>query len=278
MHSYERLLIHSLASPWLLFYLYLFPKLNKKVYWVIWGKDLYFYNLLEKKRFYHEIYEFFRKRVFGKIEHIITIQGDYDLAAEWYGVKGERHECFMYPNNLYKEYNVAPKAHATLSIMVGNSADPSNNHLEVFEKLIPHLEKDIKVIVPLSYGDKNHARRVMDAGAEMLGVNFTPLTEFMSFEHYLALLAELDIAIFNHKRQQAMSNIITLLGLGKKVYLRSDQSTWSFFETNNMKVFDTKKTIELDLLDKETKNINVLNVKSFFSKENYLRELRKILQ
>ena len=75
-----------------------------------------------------------------------------------------------------------------------------------------------------------------------------------------------------------MSNIITLLGLGKKVYLRSDQSTWSFFETNNMKVFDTKKTIELDLLDKETKNINVLNVKSFFSKENYLRELRKILQ
>lgn len=41
----------------------------------------------------------------------------------------------------------------------------------------------------------------------------------MPFEEYLGLLAKIDIAILNHKRQQAMGNITTLLGLGKKYIL-----------------------------------------------------------
>jgi len=34
----------------------------------------------------------------------------------------------------------------------------------------------------------------------------------MPLDEYLNLLAKIDIAIFNHKRKQAMGNITTLLG------------------------------------------------------------------
>ena len=104
MFKVEKIFIHSLASPWLLLFLFLFPQLTHKVYWVIWGKDLYFYQLLEKKHFYHYIYEFFRKRVFKRIKHVITyVQGDAELAKEWYQVEAEYHECLMYPSNLFKK-------------------------------------------------------------------------------------------------------------------------------------------------------------------------------
>jgi len=41
---------------------------------------------------------------------------------------------------------------------------------------------------------------------------FKPLVDFIPFDEYLNLLAKVDIAIFNHKRQQTMGNITTLLG------------------------------------------------------------------
>ena len=41
---------------------------------------------------------------------------------------------------------------------------------------------------------------------------FKPLVDFMPFDEYLNLLAKVDIAIFNHKRQQAMGNTTILLG------------------------------------------------------------------
>ena len=43
----------------------------------------------------------------------------------------------------------------------------------------------------------------------------------MPFNQYLEFLGKIDIAIFNHRRQQGFGNAITLLGLGKKVYLNS---------------------------------------------------------
>lgn len=43
-----------------------------------------------------------------------------------------------------------------------------------------------------------------------------PIVDFMDFNEYINFLSTIDIAIFNHKRQQGMGNIITLLGMGKK--------------------------------------------------------------
>lgn len=272
----EKIIIHCLASPALLFYLYLFPELSRKCYWSIWGKDLYFYRTLPKKHFYHSIYEFFRRKVIKNIGHIITYSiGDYELAREWYGTKATWHKSFMYPSNLYKEIPYQKQKERRITLLVGNSADPSNNHFDAFKLLKKFKNEDIKIIVPLSYGNKHYAKQVIKMGKSIFNDKFTYLDELMPLNEYLKLLSNIDIGVFSHHRQQAMGNITTLLGMGKKVYLRRDVTTWRTLEDTGAKLFELSK-LNLELLDSKTKDHNKNVIKNTFSEEALLRQWNNI--
>ncbi len=275
MHSADKVFLHGLFDIRLVLILFLTPWLLKKCYWVIWGGDLYAYKFGNKNKNY-KIKEFFRRPVIKRIGHLVTyIQGDVELARKWYGTTGKYHECIMYTSNLYTDYTVPPKKGLTLNIQVGNSADPSNNHIEVLEKLLPFKDQDISIYVPLSYGDQVHAKKVIKQGKEWFGENFKPLTDFIPFEQYLKLLGTIDITIFNHKRQQAMGNTITLLGLGKTVYLRSDVTQWQFFQDKGIVVGDFLKFKQLEKID--CKN-NEKKIKEYFSEINFLNQLKGLFQ
>ncbi|MDD2509394.1 MAG: TDP-N-acetylfucosamine:lipid II N-acetylfucosaminyltransferase [Aliarcobacter sp.] len=182
---------------------------------------------------------------------------------------------FYYPSNLYKEYDIIQKEHTTTNIQLGNSADPSNNHIDVLSKLIKYKDENIKIFTPLSYGDQVYAQDVIKKGKELFGDKFVALTEFMPFEKYLEFLGQIDIAIFAHKRQQAMGNTITLLGLGKKVYMRSDITPWQLFDSLDVKVYDVAN-IEIDLMEEKIKKENQQKITEYFSKENYLKQLQEL--
>lgn len=222
MHQAKKIILHGLFDIRMVYILFFMPWLLKKCYWVMWGGDLYVYQLGERN-WKWKVPEFFRRPVIKNMGHLVTyIKGDYELAQQWYGAKGQYHECFMYTSNLFKEYDVPKKQHSGFNILVGNSADPSNNHLEVFDKLEAFKNQDIKVYTPLSYGNQDYAQTIIEQGQQHFDDKFEALTEHMPFNQYLEFLGKIDIAIFNHKRQQAMGNTITLLGLGKKVFMRSD--------------------------------------------------------
>ncbi len=278
MHKNQKIIVHSLASPWLLLYLYLFPSLDKKVYWAIWGKDLYYYKLLKKKRLYHEIYEYFRKKVFKNIGNtIVYVKGDYELAQKWYGVKARNIDCFMYPSNLYKNLHIKEKKHNGINVQIGNSAETSNNHFDIFDKLLKYRDEDITIYAPLSYGNKAYAKKVIEKGRELFGDKFVAMAEFLPYENYLEFLGNIDIVIFGHKRQQALGNSIILLGLGKKVYMRDDISPWEFFNDISVKVYNIEN-INLNLLDRSTKESNIKNIKEYFSEKRLKEQLKNLFE
>ncbi len=266
MNRARKLILHGLWSHKLNQILFINPWFYKKCYWVMWGGDFYF----------PEKQSILQRYTIKKMGHFITyIKGDYELVEKCYGSKGIYHECFMYPSNLYKEYSVEERKHKTINIQVGNSADPTNNHLEVFMRLKKHKDKDINIFAPLSYGDKKYAKEVIRKGKEIFKDKFKPITEFMPFEKYLYFLGKIDIAIFAHERQQAMGNIITLLGLGKKVYIRSDLVSWSFFKKHKLNIYDID-TIKLDNLSNELKIFNKMKIEFLFSKEVLIMRLQKV--
>ena len=272
----DKIIVHCLAAPALLLYLFLFPTLAKKCYWVIWGKDLYFYSTLIKKRFYHKLYEFFRKRVIPNIRNIVSDnQGDIKLLQEWYGVTPKNFPGFTYPSNLYKEAPLTKRANNTVTILVGNSADSSNNHLEAFALLAPSKDRDIEIFAPLSYGNKQYAVQVAQKGKQLFGQKFKALTELLPTDEYLALLARIDIAIFAHERQQAMGNIITLLGMGKNVYIRNDISTWNHLHTVGVKI-NALEDFSLALHDQATKEHNRHLIKTAYSPQNLIAQWQSI--
>jgi hypothetical protein len=209
LHVSEKVMLHGLFDLRLISSLALFPWLLKRCYWVIWGGDLYQYQK-PKPRLINKIKESLRKFVIKRIGHLVTfIPGDVELARKWYEARGEYQECLMYLSNVVNQQVLidaeqAKAAHVGLNILVGNSADPSNNHLEALEKLLPYKDQNIRIYAPLSYGDPAHAKSVVEQGKEWFGDKFSPIISFMPFDQYLSFLKSVDIAIFNHNRQQAM--------------------------------------------------------------------------
>lgn len=280
MYKSKKIYLHGLFYPYLVFMLFLQPWLFKKANWIIWGGDLYWYNS-EKKKLKSKLYESVRKVVIKNMGGFIThIKGDYELAQKWYGAKGNYYYSFMYPSNLFKDYPLTKmgKEKNKYYIQIGNSADPSNNHIEIFDKLRAYKNEDIEIICPLSYGDQQYRNEVIKKGNEIFGDKFNPIVTFLPFEKYLSHLFKIDIAIFNHKRQQAMGNITTLLGYGKKVYIRDDITTWQFFIEQGIKIWKANDNFEnllFEMSENERKN-NMEQIKFIFSKQKLKDDLTYI--
>ncbi|WAR44077.1 TDP-N-acetylfucosamine:lipid II N-acetylfucosaminyltransferase [Methylomonas rapida] len=273
----RKVILHGLFDSRLVRILALVPWWLSKCYWVIWGGDLY-YHIMDKKDPNYHRNEYFRKFVICRLSGLIThICGDFELARKWYGATGRWYECFMYPSNLYHQPCIRTRPHETTNILVGNSATDTNNHIEALDKLRIYADKNIRIYCPLSYGDFEYAQKISDYGMTLFGDKFIALRDFMSFEKYLDLLAQIDIAIFNHNRQQGMGNITTLLGSGKKVYMRKNVTSWSTFEQLGVQLYDIK-LLNLNKLDSDIAKQNHDNISNYFSKSILVKQIMEVIK
>lgn len=274
MRAARKIIIHGLFSSHLQYLLLLQPWLLKKCYWVIWGGDLYVYKSQNKDWRWHKN-EIIRRFLIKRLGHIVGENDfDIDLAVRWYGSGAKRHKCFVYPSNFYMgglEQSVCKKR---TNILLGNSADPSNNHRDALDKISLYRESDITVYAPLSYGDKNYAEAIRVYGENILGKKFVPIFDFMPLNDYLNFLSTIDMAIFNHDRQQAFGNVITLLGMGKKVYIKPTVTTAQYLSEMDIVVFDPSDfNLESEFEGRE-RNMEI--VSSYFSPQNLKRRLSDI--
>lgn len=281
LHRARKVMLHGLFDIRVALILALCPWLLTKCYWAIWGGDLYQYTQATNT-WRLRIEEVVRRFVIRRLGHLVTyIKGDVDLARKWYRARGVHHECLMYLSNVVDPTTVAvsgTKADKNgLRILLGNSADPSNNHTEVLERLRPYKDENIKVFTPLSYGDPTNAEQVISQGEQWFGGKFVPLTDFMAFDQYLEFLKSLNVAIFNHQRQQAMGNTITLLGMGKTVFMRSDVSHWQFLCGLGITLNDVAK-LKLPPIDTDAAQENSRIVQSYFSREALTNQLSDIFE
>lgn len=267
MNSAKKIIIHGLWVTRVLRLIYFQPWLLKKCYWVMWGGDFYFPETQKKMK----------KEIIRKMGHAVTyLNGDYELAKEWYGTNAKYHECFMYLSNLYKPLDIPEVKTDTINVLVGNSAVKTNNHKELYELLIKFKDENVKFYTPLSYGGtRPYALEMAELGKQMFGEKFIPMLDFMPFDKYLEFLSEINTVAFFHDRQQAMGVTISLLGLGKKVFMKKGTSSWQLFEELGVKVFDISEFNLEPILDEDKKN-NTKIIEEFFSEKNYIKQLEKL--
>ena len=110
------------------------------------------------------------------------------------------------------------------------------------------------------------------------GGKFQPLDNLIEIGSYHALLKDIDIALFNHKRQQAMGTTITLLSLGKTVYMRPETTQWKFFDSLGIKVNDINTVAHMRLLDEKSRNKNIKIASNYFKKTRLLTQLNNIFR
>ncbi|MDM1527398.1 TDP-N-acetylfucosamine:lipid II N-acetylfucosaminyltransferase [Myroides odoratimimus] len=272
----------------------------KNVHWFIWGGDIYnrpeignsiFSNrtvsTLLKIRFVKEFVRIITNKVRGSLfsmgeikefvrnnvdKLVTTIEEDAQLVNRVFKTNIKFGEFIYYTvGNDLKDIDL--KKEGAFNILLGNSGHPTNNHIDVLEALSLKKEEFEKVIVPLNYGDKLYIKKVVEVGNRLLGKQFVPLLKFMALEEYNRILDSCDIAIFNNYRQQGFGNVVSLLSLGKTIYLSEKNTIYSYLLRNGVEVrkldidsFSLKR-IEHQELKKNREivfklfsNINVINM------------------
>ena len=276
LRSTDKIILHGLFHVELILALALKPWILKNCYWIVWGGDIYRQDQSSainlKKRFLSALYGFVARRMGYFVTHV---RGDYEWIRRRYGARGQWRESFVYLSNIYDHHPVPARDDDYTNLLVGNSATKTNRHFEIFDALAPLMHEKVRIYCPLSYSDKEYAALVAAKGRSMFGDQFVALMDFMPYDEYLGVLARTDIAIFAHKRQQAMGNVINLLGMGKKVYMRRDTSGWRVFNDLSIKLYDFD-ALDLKKISADVAADNRNKIIHYFSEKNLVSQLRLI--
>jgi dTDP-N-acetylfucosamine:lipid II N-acetylfucosaminyltransferase len=178
------------------------------------------------------------------------------------------------------------KGHGGLTgndILIGNSASATNNHIEAINLLSSIELGDRKIVVPLSYGDDLYGDAIERYGNRLFGEKFMPIRRFMPIDEYNELISRCSIVIMNHRRQQALGTIYTILYYGAKLFMDHRSIVYEFFKRHGASVFPIQDMIDLGAkafsplsYAEKKKNIEVLE--SFWSHEVVMDNARKFVK
>ncbi|AZZ99590.1 TDP-N-acetylfucosamine:lipid II N-acetylfucosaminyltransferase [Pseudoalteromonas sp. R3] len=272
----DRVYFHGLFVHILVVLFSLMTGVLRKSVWILWGNDLYAYNE-RKLSIAKRCYEYFRSRLIKNISTIATsMDGEFALARQWYQTRARHYKGFTYPSVTVKPDSIAvttnpSSSNAKVRILVGNSATAVNNHAEVLRRIKEQVTFDFEVICPLNYGDSAYGDEVESLGGKLFGDRFTALRKMLPLDEYNALLASIDVAIFDMNRQQAMGNIIQLLAMGKVVCMREGTSSYNHLTQLGIKIYSKEKVLSSPVLPNVEENVAI--VRTEYSQAQLLKNL-----
>jgi hypothetical protein len=258
----------------------------------VWARrpHLLFTQLKSILKIYTKAIEDFniKKKTIERINYILIDPnnvGEVAFAKKIYGIKNLRTLPFHYDlnfdfaNSIRGERSIANKY---VNILIGNSGTAMNNHADCLNVLKKYRDENIKILLPLSYGNKEYIKFVKQEAEKIFFQKTRPIEAFLARADYVHLLNSVDIAIMYHNRSQAFGNMITLLSLGKKLYLKKQNPLWKLFQKTGILVFDACKIKDISFKDFSTPltsleiEVNVEKVSKLFSDKKRLEYVEYI--
>ena len=278
-----QIIVHCLYTQDLTNFLFKNQYLLNKVNWKLWGGDLYLYRQVGSGSNSEEN-EGKRRSIIKYIAYITSpVEEEYRHVLDVYGGEAQYKFAFYPQAKDYCDFRLVSTPHKdqTINIIVGNSGYPTNNHLEAFSLLSKFRKEHINIFCPLSYGDKDYIKKVRATGTQIFGDRFVPLLDFIQFDKYVNLLNTMDIAVMNHNRQQGMGNILTLLYLGKKIYMQPDITSYRCLNRLGATIYDINEIERIDFNDfvafsDDNGKTNSEMIEATYSKENCIKSWQAI--
>jgi hypothetical protein len=256
-------------------FFFLFPAFLKKTYWIILGSELY--TIPNNPNIEIRL----RKFVLHRVSHHVThIEGDSILANHILNANAKLIYSPLYLSNTVAtdDFEITKLENKeVIHVLVGNSLSKNNNHLEIFDWLKHLNDNKIKVYSPLSYGnDLEYRREVIEKGQQMFGENFFPIVDFMDFDSYKKFLKNIDIAVLDHHRQEALGVTLTLLSLGKLVYVNPKTTSYESLIKKGITIFENKLLLESGLRISRDVTNNKVMLEKYYSTDSLLQSYREI--
>lgn len=242
--------------------------------------------------FKHEMKKQYERKLetIRRIDYLIMpehSQKSYEFVKRLYPTLRAKRVCGTFNQNVNNavDYGLKPipQKNEALNVLLGNSSDPTGNHLDAIMFLAGRLEKDSQIYCLLSYGDSASRDWTIAYGRKVFGDRFHPVLDFMQKDEFVSFMLSMDIVIEYHNRSQAAGNIITALTLGKPVFMKPTSTFFSHLNAIGVSsVHSVRQIGECDLREiikaaQNNKTENTRLIRLEYSDETRLKHLKALL-
>ena len=208
---------------------------------------------------------YLQNKVMQRIDYVSTVlDPEYDLLKKhpYFKAKFINFKYILPPST---SYNSMVDFNTTQYLLVGNSGDETNNHIDIL-KIVTKRGIVNPLLVPLAYGGSKDYVEYLYLILQEKTQNVV-LRQFMEREKYLELLHKCRTAVFGHIRQQALGNINVLLSQGCKVFLFKDSVTYKYYKQLGLSVFSIEDDLTQENIDTPLSVSQIMRNREYFEKE-----------
>lgn len=243
-----------------MFQMLFYPAIFNKIIWVAWGADLYQWKEKIEKDTYRKVKIRIKNSIALRFrKNIRCFVGIFPPDMDYFRKEFQSNAITFYASytgNLYnplysknKHFSKLEdkvKGNRCINIQIGHSSTKILNHLEVLKTLEKFKGENIRLYLPLNYGDKNYGDFVEERAKELFNDKAICIREMMSKDDYMEYLSTIDIAIFNTKRQIGLGNISPMLYMEKKIYMPKDSVMYNFYRSQQVDIWDYNEITNFD--------------------------------
>lgn len=214
---------------------------RQQAFWHIWGADLY----EEGRGIKYQLFYLLRRLAQRRLAHVFATRGDLHAFQQ-------RHPrvptSLLYFPTRMPEAAVPAGAHSDdFTVLLGNSGDRSNRHIEGLQAIHAQFGDKVKVLVPLGYPDNNHAyiaeiataaQRLFPQGQVSL------LRDKIDFDTYLQLLSGCQLGYFMFERQQGIGTLCLLIQANIPFVLNRKNPFWRDLSEQGLPVLFSEDVLD----------------------------------